>query len=361
MNPTPPVPAAPDDASLRSRLLRLWTRHRTLFWVLHSVWALATGILVIFLARERYGFLPWVAAFLILTWASTMYFGHRTSPDATGKTRASEKGSGPPALTLMDEVTSYLNRIMYQETLFFLLPFYAYSTVFGSRNVLFLVLLGVLALVSCLDLVFDRWLDASRVFSLVFFGTVAFAAINLVLPMLLGLPPRLGTPVAAVLAVAAGTALALRGARAGAVRWRVGIAALAILGMLLGRPEVVPPVPLRLQDVVFTPSLDRETLTPGDTLGSSVAATALPQGLMVLVRVFAPSAIPAHVTVEWRRDGATVRTSDEISVVAHEAGFRIWDALRPGPEGLRPGRYRLILWTRGRRVFGVADIVVQPG
>lgn len=61
----------------RGRFRRFWQKHRTLFWTLHSVWALATGVGVIVLARERYGFVPWVLLFLGLTWLSTLYFGRK--------------------------------------------------------------------------------------------------------------------------------------------------------------------------------------------------------------------------------------------------------------------------------------------
>ena len=39
---------------------RLWAGHRTLFWGVHSIWALIAGAGVIFLARRSYGFGRWV-------------------------------------------------------------------------------------------------------------------------------------------------------------------------------------------------------------------------------------------------------------------------------------------------------------
>ncbi|HSG46629.1 MAG TPA: hypothetical protein VLA43_02325, partial [Longimicrobiales bacterium] len=69
----PPEPEnAPPSPTFRERAGRYWARHRTLFWMLHSFWALATGVAVLLLARERYAFVPWVVAFLGLTWASTL-------------------------------------------------------------------------------------------------------------------------------------------------------------------------------------------------------------------------------------------------------------------------------------------------
>lgn len=370
---TETAPDSPEPITFRNRLHRFWTRHRTLFWVLHSVWALATGVAVVVLARERYGLVPWVVGFLVLTWASTLFFGSRTAADAPevagpgedvgggeeagGEDGAAPSDAGPGAPGLMEEFTSYMTRIMYQETLFFILPFYAYSTVWGSPNAVFMVLLGVLAFVSCMDLHFDRWLRASPVFGLVFFASVAFAAINLVAPMLWSLPPRTATPVAAAAAVVAAGVLAWRTTRGrGGARLRLALAGAAFLGVTVGFPRLVPPVPLRLESAVFSTGIDRGDLAPADTLGAQVGPSELPDGLVLLARVFAPSSLPTAVVVEWTRDGETVRTTREIELTAHEAGFRVWDALRPDGAALPPGTYRIVMRTASGRVFGVHGI-----
>lgn len=346
--------------TFRRRARRFWVRHRTTLWILHSIWALATGVVVIVLAHEQYGFIPWVIAFLVLTWASTLFFGHQVASDVAAE--AEEEEELPPAPGMMEEVGSYLTRIMYQETLFFSLPFYAYSTVWGSPNVVFVVLLGALAVLSCLDLVFDRWLRKSPVFGLVFFATVAFGAINLVLPILWPLSPEMATPLAAAVAVVAAALLAWRTTRGRtAARLRLGVAAALFLALVTLLPTLVPPVPLRMMDATFATEIERETLTPRDSLGAAVDLTTLPEGLVVVARVFAPSSLPAAVSVQWKRDGTILRTSDEIDVVAHDAGFRIWDALRPGEVSLAAGSYEVVLSTRGSRVFGVARIEVAEG
>jgi len=383
----PPSPT-PGPSQIR-RIRAFWLRHRTLFWILHSVWALFWGVVVIVLAHERYGFVPWVLVFLGLTWGSTLFFGRRIQ--GAGARRSEDTPDGDPALPapvpeeespapvhapgsapskshlappgFLDEVASYLTRIIYQETLFFLFPFYAYSTVPGSPNVAFLILLGGLAVFACLDLAFDRLLRSSPVFGMVFFATVAFAAFNLVLPLLLSIPPRFSAPTAGILAVGSAVPLALRSAagRGLGFRIRVGLAAAFILALAVGVPRLIPPVPLRMQDAFFGPDIDRSTLALTDTLAGPVPASRLPKGPVVVVRVFAPSVVPTVVHVEWRRNGQTVRTSREIQVTAHYTGFRVWDSAPPGPRGTLPGTYQVILWTPGHRVFGVAELRVVPG
>ena len=338
------------------RFWRFWKRHRTLLWTLHSVWALLTGVVVLLLARERYGFVPWVVAFLALTWASTLYLGRRATSEGTEE----EPGAAPPG-TVAEEVTSYLTRGLYQETLFFLLPFYAYSTVIRSPNVLFVVLLSGLALLACLDMVFDRWMRTSPVFGLVFFATVAYAATNLVLPMLVGLAPSVATVVAACIAVGSAVPLAMRGSehRPGE-RIRLVVAAAVILAVAIGVPGLVPPVPLRLEEAAFATGIERETLELSGVLPRQADASDIEGVLIMRARVFAPSAVPTQVSLDWKRDGEIIRTSREIEITAHDVGFRIWDSWRPEEGPVPPGRYEVVLRTPGHRVFGIVHLLLVP-
>jgi hypothetical protein len=353
---SPPEPGAGSPGARSRPYWGFWRRHRTLFWTLHSGWALLTGIGVLLLARERYGFVPWVVAFLALTWALTLYLGSR----ATRAGPEEEFGAGLPGVA--EEVTSYLTRGLYQETLFFLLPFYGYSTVVRSPNVLFIALLSGLALFACLDLVFDRWLRTRPVFALVFFATVAYAATNLVLPMLVGLAPSVATVVAACIAVASAVPLAMHGSehRPGE-RIRLVLGAAVILGVAIGLPGLVPPVPLRLEEAAFATGIERETLELTGALPRQADASEVQGLLVVRARVFAPSAVPTQVWLDWKRDGQTFRTSREIEITAHDVGFRVWDSWRPEDGTVPPGRYEVVLRTPGRRIFGIVDLrLVAP-
>lgn len=370
-----PDDAAPDDAapdgapdaepkpSFRERSGRFWARHRTLFWMLHSVWALATGVAVVLLARERYAFVPWVVVFLGITWASTLFFGrsaeHEIEEEAEEEARERAAAGEVPTPGLAQEVTGYVTRSLYQETLFFLLPFYAYSTVVSSINVAFTGLLAALALLSCLDLWFDRWLRTRPVFAMVFFALVAFSAVNLILPMLWSFPPRLATPIAALAAVGSAVPLALRSGRVGrGGALRMGLAVTAILGVALGLPGVVPPVPLRMQNASFSSGIDRETLTLADTLSGTVDGAAIGGRLVVLVEVFAPGSVPTTVRLEWTRNGEEVHRSRDVEIVAHEWRFRVWDAWLPDGGRVPPGHYVVTLRTATGRIFGMTELDV---
>lgn len=342
-------PAGSEGASAR-RAAEFWRRHRRTFWILHSLWALATGILVLWLAHERYGFIRWVVGFLGLTWLSTLYFGRHGAGEPAAE----------PASSFGHGVASYLTRVMYQETLFFLLPFYVYSSVFPSWNVTLPLIMAGLAVLACLDLVFDRWLRERPVFGLVFFMLVAFAALNLLLPMLLSIGPGLATPAAAAIAAASTVPLAARGGkRSTGAHVGTGAAVGVMLAVALWAPQVVPPVPLRLVGVTFARDLDRQTLATSGDVSGVVDAASLPHGLVVVASVFAPSNVPASVALDWYRDGRLVRSSRDVQIVAHAGGFRFWEALRPTEVALAPGVYRVMLRTLDRRIFGTAGIELR--
>lgn len=343
--------------TLRSRFGAFWSRHRTLFWTVHSLWALATGVAVIFLARERYGFVPWVCFFLVVTWISTLFFGRRVPPEEVDP---DGQGSSPTP-GFREEASSYLMRTMYQETLFFLLPFYAYSTVVGSVNMVFPLALAGLAILSCIDLLFDRWMKTSPTFGLVFFSAVAFAALNLLLPILTPLGPAAGTIVAALVSVGSAVPLAFRGAGRRKTRDRLQVAGLSIALLLIPLllPQVVPPVPLRLREAVFASGIDRATLVPADTLGRAAAPARVEGGLFVLMEVFAPAMMNTRVVMEWSRDGTPIRSSREIEITAHEWGFRVWDAWRPTTGPVPPGTYVVVLSAGRGRMFGRTEIAVR--
>lgn len=324
-------------------------RYSRLFWAVHSTWALFTGGLVLVLAHNRYGFLPWVVLFLTLTWASTLLF----SRFAVGRES--------PKLRFAQGFVSYLTRVMYQETLFFLLPFYFYSTTFPSWNSGYVVALAALAVFSCFDVLFDRLLRTRRPFAVGFFAVVTYSALQFFLPVLLHVQIHNGAYVAAVLAFVAALPVAyswqeLRQARRLAL---MGLALAAIIGVLKVGRALVPPVPLRLTGLSFAANIDPTTLQLDRDLGRVVPAADLAHGrLCVRATVFSPGVLPVRVRLRFLRDGHLVKTSRTLGLVAHPRGFRVWDALRGGPEGFSPGLYRVEVSTGEGQLVGRGDIRV---
>jgi hypothetical protein len=290
---------------LRARTQALREGHARVFWIAHSLWALAQGATVAVLAEERPDFAAWVLGLLGFVWLSTLFF-----------CRSALVALRPGSLRV--GVASYATRVIYQQTLFFLLPFYARSTTPASPNLAFTLALIALAVLACLDLSFDRWLRRSAAFAATFFFAVAYAALQLLLPLVLRVPFELAQPLALTLALVA--AVASVGLPRGLSREArlVGALPIALLAALLGlAPRLVPPAPLRISAFGFEERL------------ASVRATA---------RVSAPVPVPVEVTVRWEQGADLLRTSRDVSITAHGAGFRVWDELaraRLGDGGAR--------------------------
>ena len=339
----------PRVAALSVTFERLHQRYARLFWTLHSVWALFTGAVVLVLAHNRYGFLPWVILFLALTWATTLFFSRLARPDASR------------AMRLAHGFVSYLTRIMYQETLFFLIPFYLYSTTFPSWNSAYVIVLAALAILSCFDLVFDRLLREHRAFTLAFFALVTFSALQFFLPVLLKLRVHHGSYLAAAVSLLAAMPLAFSWQELRKPRRLVAVLiglVLAIQATRLLRP-FVPPVPLRLTKLRFASAFEPRGLKVVEEVEGSVSRAALAGGKLYAVgTVFAPTALPTTVRIRFLVDGRELRSSRTLELVAHQRGFRVWDALRAPPGGFRAGRYRVEVRTGEGQLIGRGALAV---
>jgi hypothetical protein len=335
-----------EPSGLRASLLRLYAHHRRTFWALHSLWALATGVVVVVMAHKAYNYVAWVLAFLVLTWLSTLLFTRAAPP---------EEGSGAHR---WHGVASYLTRVMYQETLFFLLPFYFYSTTLDSPNVLFLALLVLLAVMACMDLLFDELLRRHAWFGVLFFTVVSLAALNFLLPLTLGLRLESAILVAAVVGLLA--AIPMVGAPQGESRWRATtlrvLPALVAAGLLVGLRVLVPPVPLRLEGLTFARDVQSTTLEAIEPLTRDAPLSGGRDQLAVVATVFAPRTVRVRVVLEWWLDGELLKTSRELEITPHEAGFKVWDAFSPPDSPLVAGSYRIIVRTAGGQLIGRAAL-----
>ncbi|MBM4382503.1 MAG: hypothetical protein FJ091_03945 [Deltaproteobacteria bacterium] len=310
--------------SLRTRARALRERHARAFWIAHSLWALAQGALVGVLAEERPDFAAWVLGLLALTWLSTLFF-----------CRSALVNARPESLRV--GAASYATRVLYQQTLFFLLPFYVRSTTPASPNLAFTLALAALAVLACLDLTFDRLLRRSAAFAATFFFAVAYAALQLLLPLALRVPYSFAQPLALGLALLA--ALATVGLPRGTERTARLLGALpagALALLLLAAPLLVPPAPLRLAALAFEPGA---------------------LGVRAIARVAAPVSVPVDVTLRWERGAELLRTTREIEITAHRGGFRVWDELsRARIDSAREGRVRVELITATGQLLGRGSV-----
>jgi len=321
----------------------LHDRYSRAFWAVHSAWALFTGGLVLVLAHNRYGFLPWVVLFLTLTWVSTLFF----SRFAVGMQSA--------RLRFAQGFVSYLTRVMYQETLFFLLPFYFYSTTFPSWNSGYVVALAALAVLSCFDMLFDTLLRTKPAFAVGFFAVVTYSALQFFLPLVLHVQIHNGAYLAAGLAFFASLPVAyswqqLRQRRRQAF---IGLALVAIVGVLKVGRALIPPVPFRLSALSFAAGIEPRTLALQHELKDVATAADFSTGrLFARATIFSPGRLPVRIRFRFFRDGTLLKSSRSLDLVAHARGFRVWDGLRAGAQGFVPGRYTVEILTDEGQLVG---------
>lgn len=171
-----PVPYAP---SPKDRLRAFMRQHGRKLWWLHSAYALGLGITVVTFAQKGFDHARWLALTASGAWLLVVLFFRLFG---SGRRQSHEHATAKVKLRFF--AMSYALKNLYQGMLFFLLPFYFKSTTFSSPNAWFVVLLGVCALLSTLDIVFDRVVFKFRALASVFHGVALFGCLALVVPAL---------------------------------------------------------------------------------------------------------------------------------------------------------------------------------
>jgi hypothetical protein len=323
-------------------------RHERVLWTLHSLWALVLGVFVMWLGSRHFAWLRVTLLYVAFLWVTSLFV-----PALVDEPGRPSRWRGRLRL-----VINYFHKNFYQQLLFFLLPVYWESATPWSLNVLFVGVLGCSALISTLDVFYDRHLSVRRGLLAAFFAFNLFACINVMLPVLWGISNRVALPLSAGLAVAAFATIRyrLRDLASFPARRHVGIAAVALVLLLaLGRP-LIPPAPLRLLRADFGSGIDRrapQVSGPLDTLpvgwsGRVYAVTA----------IHAPLGLRDRVEHRWYQDGRLVYSSPSYLVAGGRGeGFRLWTSAVVGH--LAPHSHvRVDVRTESGQLVGRADIRV---
>ena len=212
-------------------------RHKDKLWWLHSAYALLLGVGIMWLGARNYNFLRVTVFHVGFIWLSSLYL-----PRLLNRPWLSARWAERLRL-----LVNYFNKNLYQQVLFFILPIYFGSATLSSGNVLFVVLLAISALLSTLDVVYDRHLSVRRGLTALFFAFNLFALLNVMLPVLWSIGNNWATRVSALLA-ALGFATILR-PFAQLQRWQRAFAGSSVVLLValveFARP-FIPPAPLRL-------------------------------------------------------------------------------------------------------------------
>lgn len=283
---------------LRARVRAFGRRHGRKLWWVHTTYALGLGAFVATFAQKGFDHARWLVVSIVAVWVVVVfffrYFGAGASQDVAVAWATRR---------LHFVALTYVLKNLYQGMLFFLLPFYAKSATLGGPTQWATVVLGVLALLSTLDVVFDRVLMRFRAAASAFYAFTLFAAANLAIPALFPstrtLYALLGAAVLSVLGVFT-LHLPARALGRGVTWLAVGASALAAMGgVYLGR-RAIPPVPMYVTTAAVGPSLldDGRLAVEATTLHVSVI-----QRLVAITDVVVPGGTGDRLVHVWRRDG----------------------------------------------------------
>lgn len=323
-------------------------RHQAVFWTLHSLWALGWGIAFAIVGKDRPQLLRFGLVSVGAVWASSLAL-----PALLAGSWIPEARKGTARRLVL-----WGQKWLLQGLAFFLLPLYHRSATYPSRQVLFMTLLAAAALAATIDVLYDEVVTRKRPLLGAFLAFVAFAAVNITLPMVWLVGGLWNLAASGVVATSVFVSFVAERRPERLLR-SVGRSALAALFFLvlvtLGRPAV-PPAPLRLVSARFGTSLagnGRDVAAPLSSLPAGV-----PVRLVAVAAILAPAGLQEGVRHVWSIDGEVLFETRLIEITGGRGrGFRsrssaTLPALGPGQ------RLRLEVETAHGQLIGRAEILV---
>lgn len=332
------------SASSSTRSLARWfQRHREKLWWLHSLYALALGIGIMWLGTQKFAYLRVTVFHISFIWLSSLFL-----PRLLNHPRLSTRWAARVRLFV-----NYFNKNFYQQMLFFVLPIYYASATLFSRNIVFVLLVGLSAILSTLDIIYDRHLSVSRTLTALFFAFNLFALINVMLPVLWSVSNTWTTRLSAVLAAMGFLTLFYPLAKSKRRSVALGVLIIVLLVAVVewGR-TFIPPAPLRLANVEFGTGFQPESLRLESPVSELAPGRAV--RLYGLTAIKAPLGLEERVQHRWYQNGKLIWASPFYNMTGgREEGYRVWsgcsfDNIAPGTE------LRLDLETEGGQLIGRA-------
>jgi hypothetical protein len=316
-------------------------RHQEILWWFHSGYALVLGIGIMWLGARNYNYLRITVFHLGFIWLSSLYL-----PKLLNHPRLSSRWAERLRLFI-----NYFNKNFYQQVLFFILPIYYASATQWSGNFLFVLVLAFSAIISTIDVVYDRHLSVRQSLTALFFAFNLFALINVMLPVLWSVSNIWTTRVSAVLAALAFSTLYSPFPQSRRLRFEFGVLTVLLMffAVEFGR-GFIPPAPLRLVSSEFGSGFVREEMHAEPVIHHLEVGRAARVWWVTAIR--APLGLQDTVQHRWYQNGKLLWASPFIPVIGgREQGFRLWtvyafDSIAPGTE------LRLDLETEGGQLIG---------
>lgn len=250
-------------------------------------------------------------------------------------------------------VLRFVNQLVHQESLFFVIPFFVFTTAWNSGQIVFTSILILAALVSIIDPLYYGWLARKRWLYYLFHGVTLFAVLLTALPIVFHLPTSDSYPWALLIALIVSLPILARSMPFQWNRYRGAGLLLVVLAGALGwwlRPWV-PPASLWLTNVAITDRFDDDSRQPIRKL-SQLHENQIRSGLYAFTAIRAPRGLHERIFHVWYRDGKEVdRIALDISG-GREEGYRAWTHKNNFPEP-SAGNWKIRVVTSGDQLIGV--------
>ena len=305
--------------------------------------SLTGGVLTLFVFRRGLPNVAWIVGYLLLLWLVFAVLVELRQPLAE---------SGRRAGRLVVTAADYTIQTLYHGLLLFVLPAYYASATLTSLNVVFLVVLVLLAILATFDPWYRALVHPRPWLGYVFFVISIFAALNVALP-LVGLAPILALMASAFAASLAITPVVRR---AGGRTWRAALRVTVALGVVaaalaaVGRAWI-PPAPLFMARAALVwdlPDLDAIEALP-TTLS---VADVKERGLVAYTAIYAPAGLRQSVSHVWRHRGRVVETVSLAPVLGgRREGYRTYSRKTSFPDDAE-GRWSVDVVTASGQLIG---------
>jgi len=244
--------------------------------------------------------------------------------------------------------------MIHQESLFFVLPFFAITTSWNSGQLVFTSLLGAAGLISIIDPLYYDWVAPKRWLFMALHTLTLFAALLTALPIIV----HLTTAESYKLSLAISMLLSFPSLASSFPinTWRRGVA-LAVVILAIGSAgwflrSWVPPATLWLTDVAISTELDDKNREPGESLEQVTASQLRKSGLYAFTSINAPRGLDERIYHVWRHKGQEV---DRIALDIHggrKEGYRAWTHKQNFPDDII-GRWQVRVLTEDGQMIGV--------
>lgn len=358
--PTSPAPRASRRAWLPphvGRIAAFVQGKATFLWWMHSTWALLFGCGVMWIGAKNFTYLRLIVFHIGFIWLTSLSL----------PVLANRSWLSPPWHHRVRLMINYFNKNFYQQLLFFLLPIYYASTTMGSRNMLFLLLLAASAMLSTLDVIYDRYVSVRWPLTALFFAFNLFAAINVMLPVLWAISNHAALWISSMMALGGFASMLYRlsGLNVRRVIWQFAAVALALLAVV----EILRPYFARVPALgwigsdwilwiaamlalgCFARMLRRSSELDGRQAAWLLAGAAF--GMMVIIQILPPFVPPAPIRLASAEFGSAIRSLsivNPITSIPSSAGKIVVLTAIKAPMGMEE-KVRHRWYLDGREIF----------